>query len=104
MLRPESRVMKKVAFVLGLAALSTSVQAQQRPMTPDMSCAQAKQLVARNGAIVLGTGPYTYDRYVRDRSFCQLAETLEPMWVPTRDVVQCPIGYRCRSGALDFTD
>ena len=71
---------------------------------PDMNCAAARQLVGRAGASSLSTGPYTYDRYVRDRSFCQLGEILEPTWVPTRDVAQCPIGYRCRSGALDFND
>lgn len=87
-----------------LGVLPSALQAQQRPMTQTMDCAAARQLVARAGAVVLGTGPYTYDRYVRDRSFCQLAEILDPAWVPTRDVAQCPVGYRCRSGALDFND
>ncbi|WP_210484551.1 hypothetical protein [Microvirga antarctica] len=94
--------MKIIVFALTLAACATPVLAQQRPMTPGMPCAQAQQLVARNGAIVLGTGTYTYDRYVRDQSFCQRDESLEPVWVPTRDTPQCPVGYRCRSGQLDF--
>ena len=91
--------MKNLVIILGLVALSTPAGAQQpRPMTPNMPCAQAQQLVARNGAIVLGTGTYTYDRYVRDESFCQRDERLEAMWVPARDTPQCFVGYRCRSG------
>jgi hypothetical protein len=96
--------MRYLHLALALAFVSSGAHAQQRPMTPDMSCAAARQLVNRAGAIVLSTGPYTYDRYVRDRSFCELAEILDPVWVVTRDVAQCPIGYRCQSGALDFND
>ncbi len=77
---------------------ATSAQAQPRPMTPAMACAQAQQLVLRNGAIVLGTGTYTYDRYVRDLSFCQIDESLRSAWVPARDTPQCFVGYVCRSG------
>jgi hypothetical protein len=91
-------------LALALAMMPSAAPAQQRPMTPAMNCAAARELVGRAGAVVLGTGTYTYDRYVRDRSFCQIAEFLEPAWVPTRDVAQCPVGYRCRSGALDFND
>jgi hypothetical protein len=96
--------MKKAAFVLAVSLLASTAQAQQRPMTPNLACAQAQQLVLRNGAIVLGTGTYTYDRYVRDYSFCQRDEVLEGAWVPARDTPQCPVGYRCRSGPFDFFD
>ena len=96
--------MRILNLALILAMAPSVAFAQARPMTPGMDCAAARQLVGRAGAIVLGTGPNTYDRYVRDRSFCQIAEILDPAWVPTRDVAQCPVGYRCRSGALDFND
>ncbi len=95
--------MKKTAFVLAFLVLSSSVQAQQRPFTPRLTCGQARQLVFANGAIVLGTGPYTYDRYVRDQGFCEFNEYIEPAWVPTRDTPQCVVGYICRSGP-DFFD
>lgn len=90
--------MQKFALVLALSAAATSAQAQPRPMTPAMGCAQAQQLVLRNGAIVLGTGTHTYDRYVRDLSFCQIDESLQSAWVPARDTPQCFVGYVCRSG------
>jgi hypothetical protein len=96
--------MKKTALVLAFMACASGVQAQQRPFTPAMSCGQARQIVFSRGAAVLGTGTYTYDRYVRDRGFCQIDESIEPAWVPTRDTPQCPIGYRCRSGRFFLDD
>jgi hypothetical protein len=56
--------------------------------------------VLSRGAVVLGTGTYTYDRYVSDRRFCEINETIFPAFVPTRDTPQCPIGYICRD--LDY--
>ena len=77
------------------AALASGAQAQGRPSTLAMSCAQAKALVTQSGAVVLTTGPYTFDRFVRDRSFCTPDENLEPTWAPTRDAAQCLVGHRC---------
>ena len=53
--------------VLGIAA---DAAAQPRPNTLQMSCREARALVVSHGAIVLGTGPNRYERYVRDQSFC----------------------------------
>ena len=83
-------------LVLGLAG---AAQAQGRPQSPTLSCAANRQSVLANGAIVLGTGGYTYDRLVRDRSFCQFDETVFPAWVPARDTPQCFVGYRCKSAS-----
>jgi hypothetical protein len=78
-----------------LIALSIDALAQSNPLTLRMSCGQAQGLVAARGAIVLNTSPLTYDRYVRGNGFCALGEITEPVWVPTADTAQCPIGYRC---------
>ena len=94
--------MKKLVFALAFSAMATGAQSQQRPFTPGLSCGQAQQIVASRGAAVLSTGTYTYDRFVRDRSFCEINEYTEPAWVPARDTPQCFIGYRCKSGDLDF--
>ncbi|WP_457090026.1 hypothetical protein [Microvirga sp. P5_D2] len=94
--------MNRIALVTLLMASATTAFAQSRPFTPNLSCNQARQIVFSHGAAVLGTGQYTYDRYVRDLSFCEFNEILDPAWVPTRDTPQCPIGYRCRSGPYDF--
>lgn len=75
--------------------VATSALAQPRPSTVAMTCAQAAGLVASRGAIVLGTGGYTYDRFVQHRGFCLITETTEAAFVPTRDNPQCFVGYRC---------
>ncbi|MBF9233401.1 hypothetical protein [Microvirga alba] len=104
--------MKKVAVIMALVgsvigaqiagALITSALALQGPLTTALPCRQAQQIVAGRGAAVLNTGPYTYDRYVRDRSFCQIDEYLDPAWLPTRDTPQCFVGYRCKTGPSDL--
>ncbi|KQO72565.1 hypothetical protein ASG60_06480 [Methylobacterium sp. Leaf469] len=68
----------------------------QRPSTTTMSCAQAKGIVGREGGIVLGTGGPTYDRFVRDRSFCEITEITIPAFVPAGDTPRCFVGYRCK--------
>ena len=62
----------------------------------EIRCAQAAGLVAARGAIVLGTGGLTYDRFVSDASHCAIKETTEPAWVPAADTPQCFVGYRCK--------
>lgn len=76
------------------AAVSEAM-AQRRPSTLGMSCAQAQGLVRATGAIVLSTGPHTYDRFVANRRFCTPDEEEIPTWAPTRDTPQCMVGYRC---------
>ncbi|MBB4039948.1 hypothetical protein GGR34_001595 [Microvirga flocculans] len=96
--------MRRVSFVLAMAMSASGAYAQSRPMTPGMTCNQARNLVLSRGAIVLGTGTYTYDRYVRDQRFCEINETIEPALVPTRDTPQCLVGYRCRDADFLFDD
>lgn len=89
--------MKAVLVSLAVAGLSTGAVAQPAATTLTMTCAQARQLVASQGAVVLHTGPTTYDRYVRDSTFCPRPFTARPVWVRTADVAQCPIGGICSS-------
>jgi hypothetical protein len=90
-------------FILGLALATvlTAATAQSGPTTLMMSCAQAMGIVAAQGAVVLRTGPTTYDRYVRDGGFCALQEAVRPAWIRTADVTQCPVGGVCRSVEID---
>lgn len=90
--------MKRAAWTLAMIVAAGGAGAQQRPSTPDLSCAQARQIVSSQGAAVLGTGGNTYDRFVRDQSACQIDEYTDPALVPSRDVPQCFVGYICRSG------
>ena len=86
----------KAGLAFGAALLfATGAGAQGRPSTVAMTCPQAASLVARAGGIVLGTGGYTYDRFVANRSFCQPTEVTERAFVPTRETPACFVGYRC---------
>jgi hypothetical protein len=79
------------ALLVGSGAI-----AQVRPATPALTCAAAADLVARSGAIVLTTGPYTYDFIVRDGGFCPLATTPKATFETTLDNPKCFVGYVCR--------
>lgn len=91
--------MPRILIALLVLGLAGAASAQGRPQSPALSCAANRQSVLANGAIVLGTGGFTYDRFVRDRSFCQFDETVFPAWVPARDTPQCFVGYRCKSAS-----
>ena len=88
--------MKKLAVILVLSLAAGSALAQSgRPFTPQLSCQSASGLVAANGAIVMNTGPNTYDRYVRDASACFAGQVTRPAWVPVANQAQCFVGYTC---------
>ena len=90
----------RATYILTAAALLTvragTPLAQERPQSPALTCAQASALVQSRGALILGTGGYTYDRYVSSQGACQVDEFAEAAFVPTRDNPQCQAGYRCR--------
>ncbi len=83
-------------LALGPTLISTGALAQPRPSTVSMLCAQATGVVASRGAVVLGMGGFTFDRFVADRRFCAITQTTEPAWVPAADTPQCFVGYRCK--------
>ena len=83
-----------VYAVAGCAALSSVLPALARPQITQMSCDGARGLVARSGAILLGTGGHTFDRYVVHRGFSTPLERVEPAYVPTRNG-SCLVGYTC---------
>src|SRR4051812_33031416 len=89
--------MKAALASLAIVSLSTGAMAQSELSTLSMTCARAKAMVSSRGAVVLHTGPTTYDRYVLDDSFCE-QEDVDPLaWVRTADVARCSIGRVCRS-------
>jgi hypothetical protein len=90
--------MRGFCLVLVLASTplaAANVHAQGRPDSLSMTCAQAQALVRSSGAIVIGSGPILYERYVTGSNFCNPEEEARPAWTPTADVRQCMIGYRC---------
>jgi hypothetical protein len=87
--------MKLASVAIAFISMGSGVLAQSHPLTLQMTCYGARELVATHGAIVLNTSPTTYDRYVAAGNQCVLGEVMEPVWVPTADTRQCPIGYLC---------
>ena len=90
--------MRKTLSILtaaGVLSFAGAAQAQGRPDTLTMSCAQAQSIVARSGAVVLSTGPNLYERYVTARSYCNPDQQLQPSWTRTADNPQCYVYNRC---------
>lgn len=87
---------KRFALLVG-ALLCTAMAGTAGAQTASISltCAQAAALVQDRGQVVLATSRTLYDRYVRDRSFCDYDQDTRPEWVPTRDNPQCFVGYTC---------
>lgn len=90
--------MKKSAIVLAAlvtAGFAMATAAQARPFTPSMACGTAANMVSLNGAIVMDTGPHTYDRFVISQRFCAKNEYTKAAFVPTANDPQCYVGYTC---------
>ncbi|TGS08706.1 hypothetical protein EN852_034065 [Mesorhizobium sp. M2E.F.Ca.ET.209.01.1.1] len=67
---------------------------EARPDTRTMICQQIQQLIQSKRAVVLTTGPNTYDRYVKQfGNECDWPQVPMSAYVPTRDG-RCPV-YKC---------
>jgi hypothetical protein len=87
--------MRTAFLAVPFIVMASSTLVQARPDSLRMNCAAAYSLVRQSGAVVVGTGPYLYERFVTDAGFCELTQTTEPAWIPTADQRQCLIGKRC---------
>ena len=94
--------MRSVLTFLALALTATAATAQVGPPTSQRTCGANRQLVMRDGAVVLDTSPSTYARFVRSGAECTVDQFPEPAWVPSSNNPQCFIGYRCKDGSDDF--
>lgn len=80
-----TRIIKIGAAALVFAAAFSVPASAQRPDARSMTCEQVNNLILGNGAVVLTTGQYTYDRYVADGRFCSFPYTTRPDSISTRD-------------------
>jgi hypothetical protein len=92
---------KRLVLALLIAQAASAAVAQAGPTTQTMTCARVQGLVAAQGAVVLHTGPTTYDRFVRDSSFCPHPLTAQTAFVRTADVAHCPIGGLCQETTVE---
>jgi len=102
--------MRRLATILCLSAMCVSASAQQRreeftaPQRGNataMSCQAVKAFIQSNGAALLSTGGGSYDRYVRDQSFCYSGQVGRTAFAPTRDNPHCFVGYTCEERQLN---
>ncbi|WP_106755192.1 hypothetical protein [Pannonibacter carbonis] len=94
---PRSATRPTVACIaVALTALfATTTASLARPDLRQMTCREAQQTLARNGAVVFTTGRNTYDRFVTSRAYCDSWEDAVPAYEKTRDAPQCQIGFQC---------
>jgi hypothetical protein len=95
-------MLRRLLAISVLALTATDAAAQVGPPTSQRSCGANRQLVLREGAVVLDTGPSTYARFVRSGAECTVDQFPEPAWVPSSNNPQCFVGYRCKDGSDDF--
>jgi hypothetical protein len=93
--------MRTIVAALTLMAFTSGAFAQGRPNTVGMTCGQANSIVSQRKAVVLATGPNTYDRFVRYESLCP--DYARPAFVPTRDNPNCNIGFYCSASPPMFS-
>ena len=85
------------------AVLAATGLAEARPDSRTMSCAAIQAAIQSHRAVVLTTGPNTYDRYVRQfGNECDWPEVPMSAYIPARDG-HCPV-YRCDEPVSNFPD
>jgi hypothetical protein len=86
--------MKGPIVVFGLFVTMIVTPASARPIASSITCAAINSRIASAGALVLDTGPTTYERYVQDLGFCQGSQITVPEFIRSADNPQCLV-YRC---------
>ncbi|TGQ64257.1 hypothetical protein EN829_020170 [Mesorhizobium sp. M00.F.Ca.ET.186.01.1.1] len=91
----------RAILVTALAALVATGAAEARPDSRRISCAQINAMIQSHRAVVLTTGPNTYDRYVRQfGNECDWPQVPMSAYIQARDG-QCPV-YRCEEPVNTF--
>lgn len=70
--------------------------AHVRVYSPQMSCAQVKEAVRANGAVIIYQSDMIYDRYVAHGGYCASGEITVGAYVQSADQASCYAGYVCR--------
>lgn len=94
------------AVAVCVSMLAVEAHAVNRYTSTAMTCAEVSATIAREGAAIMRytaprTGNLIYDRYVRNRQFCQPNGTTQRVYIPTSDQAGCPVS-RCKE--IDFSD
>ncbi len=92
-----------IALLAGstLIVMTAGSAQAKRPDTRMMTCQAARALIQQQGAVVMTTGRFTFDRIVSGRGFCDRGEETVLKVVPTSDNPRCRIGYTCRDRLIE---
>ncbi len=90
-----------VACVALLSTGAAGASAAARPDTRAMTCEQARAFVRQNGAVVMSTGQYTYERFVAGFGYCEADEEPWLQVAPTLDNSKCRVGNICRTRIIE---
>jgi CHASE1-domain containing sensor protein len=90
-----------VALILVAATVSSARAQEGLPNSTAMTCGQARSFIKARHAVVMATGPITYDRFVSEDILCRPDASAAPAFEPTLDNRQCMIGYYCKEIELN---
>ena len=93
--------MRAIVTVLVVLAATPALA---RPDARAMTCAGLNALIAREGAVVVTTGPHTYQRFVASWGFCDPWEMLQPVYQVTADNRRCVVHSICGDRPFEFED
>ncbi|MEO5325285.1 hypothetical protein PV773_18425 [Mesorhizobium sp. CC13] len=98
--------MKTLLLAACMTLIAAEAQAISRYNSTSMSCAEARDVVRYEGAVILRwrsptSGVQRFDRYVRDDRFCPAGEEAQRAFVPTADARSCPVNI-CKRIERDF--
>ena len=86
-------MLRIISMTAAIMFASTGL-ADARPDTRNVTCAELQQMIQSRHAVVLTTGPNTYDRFVRQfGNECDWPQVPMSAYVQTRDG-RCPL-FRC---------
>ncbi len=91
--------MGRTGLVIGLVIAGMGLGpagAQERPLTPTLTCAVVQGLVTQRHDVSLATSPNAYEMVHADSMECASDETSVPAFEPTSDNPNCLAGWRCR--------
>jgi hypothetical protein len=88
--------MKIITLSVFLLSTAGMAHAATKPDVSKIPCASIQHFVQDMGAVVLNTGSNTFDRFVRDNSFCAARQISEIAFVAAFDDQVCTVGLRCQ--------
>ncbi|MEZ5872718.1 MAG: hypothetical protein R3D32_12940 [Nitratireductor sp.] len=89
------RALIVASATLAMVAGSAGDGFAARPDTRNYHCAEVQAAIKQARAILMTTGPHTYDRIVAGQGQCGPTQRAFRKYAPTLDNPKCWVGYYC---------